>query len=340
MKIAFVMPTPFDLGGEQRVTSIISNLLAEEGNEVSIICTNTKIKEDRNIYNLSSNIKTLYVKEKNRKEKCISFFYKILSQINKRTPILKNNTKILEKIYINRDINTIKYLLQTINENNYDFVIGVGAKYSLLLTFLKNKITSKIIGWQHSSYEAYFQTKRINYWHEDIIFKKQLPLMDKYIVLTQLDKEKIDKNFNIQSVVINNPKSFISDETSNLTKNNFLTAGRFNYVKGYDLLIKAFGVFAQKNKDWTLTIVGEGEEKDKIIKLVNELNLKDRVKIDGFTNDIKKYMLESSIYLLTSRWEGMPMVVLEAYEMGLPVISFDIDAMQELTNGTKTRNYS
>lgn len=340
MKIAFVMPTPFDLGGEQRVTSIISNLLVEEGNEVSIICTNAKVKEDRSIYNLNPNVKILYVNEKNKKENYIALFYKILSQINKRTRIFKNNINILEKVYINREINTIKFLLQVINENNYDFVIGVGAKYSLLLTFLKSKISSKIIGWQHSSYEAYFQTKRINYWHEDVIFKKQLRLLDKYIVLTQLDKEKIDKNFNIQSVVINNPKSFISNEISNLTKKNFLAAGRFNYVKGYDLLVQAFGIFAQRNKEWTLTIIGEGEEKDKIVRLVKQLNLENRVKIDGFTKNIKKYMLNSSVYLLTSRWEGMPMVVLEAYEMGLPVISFDIDAMKELTNDIQTRNYS
>lgn len=112
------------------------------------------------------------------------------------------------------------------------------------------------------------------------------------------------------------------------------------YVKGYDLLIQAFSIFAQKNKDWTLTIVGEGKEKNKILKLVKKLKLEDRVKIDKFTKNIKKYMLNSSIYLLTSRWEGMPMTVLEAYEMGLPVISFDIDAMKELTNDTETRNYS
>lgn len=221
MKIAFVMPTPFDLGGEQRVTSIISNILEKQGNEVTIICINKNAKEDRSLYNLNSNIKILYVDEKSKKEKYISFFYKLLAQVNKRTILLKNNTVLLEKMYRNRDINTLKYLSKTINENNYDVVIGVGGKYSLLLTFLKNDTSAKIVGWQHSSYDAYFNTKKRYHWHEYNIFKKRLQMLDKYIVLTQIDKEKIDNNFNIESLVINNPKSFISNQVTNLSTKIF-----------------------------------------------------------------------------------------------------------------------
>lgn len=336
MKIAFVMPTPFDLGGEQRVTSIISNILIEQGNDVTIICTNSKVDKDYNIYNLNKKVTIIYTKGKNIKEKCISLIFKALSQVNKKTNLLKKNTKLLEKIYLNRDKYLIKDLSKLINKNKYDYVIGVGGKYSLLLTFLKNEIESKIIGWQHSCYDAYFNTKGRYYWHEDRVFKERISMLDKYIVLTESDKNKIDKNFSIESIVINNPKSFISDEVSRLNSKNFLAAGRFVYVKGYDLLIEAFSAFAKKNKDWTLTIVGEGEEKSKILELIKKYELQDRVKIEGFTNDIKKYMLNASAYLLSSRWEGMPMTILEAYEMGLPIISFNIDAIKELTKDIET----
>ncbi len=336
MKIAFFMPTPFSLGGEQRVTSIISNILLEYGYDITIICTDSKTKEDHNRYKLDKRIKIIYMQEKSAKDRTKTIFWKILSQINRKTNIMKKNERIIEKIYYNRDRCYLNSLISIINNEKIDYVIGIGGKYSILLTFIKDKILSKIIGWQHSSFDAYFNTKEINYWHEDKMYEKRISELDKYIVLTESDKIKIDKKFNIESIVINNPKSFVSKEISDLTKNNFLAAGRFNYVKGYDLLIEAFSIFAQKNKNWTLTIVGEGEDKDKIIKLVKQLNLEDRVKIDGFTNDIKKYMLNSSVYLLSSRWEGMPMVVLEAYEMGLPIISFDIDAMKELTNGIQT----
>lgn len=336
MKIAFVMPTPFDLGGEQRVTSIVSNILIDQGNDITIICTNKKVKKNYNVYNLNSKVKILYIKDKNIKEKCISFIFKVLSQINKRTNLFKKNIRLLEKIYLNRDKHLIKDLKKIVNEHKYNYIIGIGGKYSLLLTFLKNEIDSKIIGWQHSCYDAYFNTKGRYYWHEDSIFKERISMLDKYIVLTESDKNKIDKNFSIESIVINNPKSFISNEVSRLNSKNFLAAGRFVYVKGYDLLVEAFSVFAKKNKDWTLTIVGEGEEKNKILELVKKYKLQDRVKIDGFTNDIKKYMLNASAYLLSSRWEGMPMTILEAYEMGLPIISFNIDATKELTKDIET----
>lgn len=336
MKIAFVMPTPFDLGGEQRVTSMISNILVEAGNDVTIICTNSKVKKDYSIYNLNEKVKIINIKEENKKAKLIALIFRVLSQINKKTNILKRNTKILEKIYINRDKNTLKNLKEIINENKYEYVIGVGGKYSLLLTFLKQEISSKIIGWQHSCYDAYFNTKGRYYWHEDSIYKKRLPMLDKYVVLTESDKNKIDENFLMQSVVINNPKSFVSNEVSDLTCKNFLAAGRFVYVKGFDLLVEAFSIFAKENKDWKLTIVGEGQEKEKIKELVKKHELQDRVNIEGFTSDIKKYMLNSSAYVLSSRWEGMPMAILEAYEMGLPVISYDIDAMKELTKNIET----
>jgi hypothetical protein len=227
-------------------------------------------------------------------------------------------------------------LINIANDEKFDYVIGLGGKYSILLTFIKDRIPSKIIGWQHSSFDAYFNTKGTNYWHEDKMYEKRIGLFDKYIVLTENDKKKIDERFKIESIVINNTKSFESKEVSNLYNKNFLSAGRFTYVKGYDLLIEAFSIFAKQNNEWTLTIVGEGEKKRKIIELIKKYNLEDRVKIEGFTKDIKKYMLNSSVYLLASRWEGMPMVVLESYEMGIPVISFDIDAMKELTNNIET----
>ena len=68
--------------------------------------------------------------------------------------------------------------------------------------------------------------------------------------------------------------------------------------------------------------------------MINIYKLEVRFIVKSFTNNIKDYFLNSSVLLLPSRWEGMPMIVLESLEMGVPIISYDITAVKPLiTNG-------
>lgn len=334
MKICFVMATPFSLGGEQRAVTVISNILYEKGHDVTILCTDRKYDINYKIYNLNKNVKIEFARKRKLHEKIIRKINIFLVKANKKIGIFKNSSKFLTKLIY--DNTTVKMVEEIVNKNKYDVIVGIAGYFSLLVALLKCDKATKKVGWQHSSFDAYFRTKDRYYWNLQIMFENLLKRLDKYIVLTDIDKEKIDKEFKINSIVINNPKSFVSSEASSLSQNNLLAAGRFTYVKGFDLLIEAFSIFAKEDNKWNLTIVGEGEEKNNIIKLVKKYELQDRIKIEKFTDDIKKYMMNSSIYLLSSRWEGMPMVVLEAYEMGLPVISFDIDAMKELTKNINT----
>lgn len=107
----------------------------------------------------------------------------------------------------------------------------------------------------------------------------------------------------------------------------FLAAGRMIYVKAFDNLVEAFKIFAQKNSDWKLLLVGDGEDFPMIRDKIKKYGLEQRIITPGKTDDIKKYFLQSSVLLLPSRWEGMPMIGLEALEMGYPIIAYDIDAM-------------
>lgn len=152
--------------------------------------------------------------------------------------------------------------------------------------------------------------------------------------MNEITKEKIDANFGIDSTVIYNPKSYISKEKSDMRNKVFLAAGRMVYAKGVDTLVEAFKIFAQKNSDWKLLLVGDGEELPTIKDKIKEYGLEKSILTPGKTSDIKKYFLQSSVLLLPSRWEGMPMIVLESLEMGCPIVAFDIDAMRPLvTNG-------
>jgi glycosyltransferase involved in cell wall biosynthesis len=111
-------------------------------------------------------------------------------------------------------------------------------------------------------------------------------------------------------------------------KNNFfISIGRLEYQKGHDLLIEIYSRFKHKTNcdEWKIYIVGEGSQRSKLESQIKNLNLTDDIFLIGATTDVKKYYTQSQIYLMTSRWEGMPLVLDEALFFNLPVIAFDCE---------------
>lgn len=331
MKLCFITSSISSIGGVQRVLTVLANELSKDY-EVDIVLTARKSKTGKkSIYNLNENINIKVVPELYDR----SLLRKIIKSINKKTGILnkKSSEEVLKEVLYPKKIQN--NYINFINSNNYDVVIGVTAYFSMALGVVADKVKSRTMGWQHNSYEAYLKSKGRYIWNEDVVFDKYIPKLDKYIVLNEHDSEMFKKERNIDTKVIYNPRSFKSDEKSKLDKKVFLAAGRFHYQKGFDLLIEAFSIFCKKNSEWNLVIVGDGEEKEKIEKLVTKYNLENRVSLDPFTNNIKEYFLNSSVLTLSSRWEGMPMIVLEALEMGIPIVSFDITAITPLVDNGK-----
>ena len=101
---------------------------------------------------------------------------------------------------------------------------------------------------------------------------------------------------------------------------HFIAAGRLHQQKGYDLLLKALTHF-KCDYDWQLLIVGEGKERAVLQKQIDELSLRDRVKMPGMIPNPWLLYAESDCFLLPSRYEGLPNVVLESLACGTPVIA-------------------
>ena len=107
--------------------------------------------------------------------------------------------------------------------------------------------------------------------------------------------------------------------------------GRFSPLhKGFDILIQAFALFAENNKEWTLDIVGEGPEEEAFRNLIAKNKLEGRISIHPFTKEIQKYYSEAQVYVLSSRWEGLPLVLVEAMAHGLPLVSSDLTMSKEI----------
>ena len=342
-KVCFFMATPFSVGGEQRVVSIVSNMLIDLGYDVSIMCTDINTPRDYSLYDLNPNVKIEYVRGYNNKyiskirDKRWDLYYENLS-----TGKYKNN--LFMQKFINCDFFTSVILKNAFNKNDYDYVISLSTIYNTMLACISDKIKAKTIGWQHSSSERYFNLKGERHYNQDKFTKYMFKKLDSYVVLTEHDRRWLKRKYNVDALVINNPKSIISSEVSNLKNKQFLAVGRFVSVKNFTKLIEMFSKFHEKNKSWKLKIVGEGELKQEYLQKIKELKLQKYVTIENYTKNISKHYLSSSIYLMSSLYEGWGMVIGEAIEFGLPVISFNISSAPEMIkndyNGYIVDNYN
>lgn len=221
---------------------------------------------------------------------------------------------------------TLAQLEEFFNTQGYDIIVAT-AQEILWLAMLAPKLTAKTFGWQHNTYDAYLHTKNFMFWKKEPLLKKYIPQLNRLIVLSKYDVDAYKSHLNLDTLDINNCLTLKSAIKTDPAQKQFFMAGRFVPQKGMEYLIDAFNLFCKHNSEWRLVIAGDGPLRSKIIKRVWHHKIQDRVQFVGFKDNILPYYLASSIYLLTSRYEGWGLVVTEAFELGLPVIAFDITPM-------------
>lgn len=143
---------------------------------------------------------------------------------------------------------------------------------------------------------------------------------DRFIVLTEEDKCYWGKLDNIQ--VIPNANSFECKSRSLLLNKQVIAVGRFDYQKGFEDLIEIWSKVSTDFPDWKLNIYGQGPLKEKYQSLIQSFNLSGKVILNEPTKNLQTIYLEHSILTLTSRYEGLPMVLLEGQACGLPMVSY------------------
>lgn len=102
-----------------------------------------------------------------------------------------------------------------------------------------------------------------------------------------------------------------------------VSAGRFVYQKGYDTLIRAFAIVNRTHPDYMLELYGGGDEQPLYERIIEENNLKGNVKLFGYVNNISEIISGSSVFVLSSRFEGIPNVLIEAMSAGVPTVATD-----------------
>lgn len=331
-KICFITDSIFSIGGVQRVTAVIAKELARDY-DITILTFDKVERKNTSFYGLNNAY--------------INYRFITYPQIN----ILKNILcKIYSGLYLKLQLKSRwssnlyarssfpselrNELLSELRQERFDVIIGVHAPLAARLATISQQLqNAKLIGWIHNSHEALFSKDSLYIGAErKRHYMYQFKKLDNIILLCQHDVNTykyFDPSFN--PTYIYNPITLVPGTKSNGTSKKFLAIGRFSHLhKGFDILIEAFAQFAIINKEWNLEIVGEGVEEKTYRSLINKYGLEKRVNIHPFTNNVQLYYSNAQIYVLSSRWEGFGLVLVEAMAHGLPIISSDLPTSKEI----------
>jgi glycosyltransferase involved in cell wall biosynthesis len=150
--------------------------------------------------------------------------------------------------------------------------------------------------------------------------------LDGLAVLTEQDREEYAKAMNGTAPPmwrIPNTVARVEPPRADLSAKRIFAAGRYTAQKGYDFLIPAFAPVAAAYPEWDLKLCGRGKDTEKLRALIAEHGLEGRVMLDGPTDDVPGEMAQASVYVLSSRYEGFPLVLIEAMSKGMACVAFD-----------------
>lgn len=157
------------------------------------------------------------------------------------------------------------------------------------------------------------------------LFKRAILKFDKVVVLTSQDLVSFkSKRKNV--IKINNFTSINPIKIGELNNKKAISVGKLTSQKGFDMLIDIWEIVSKFYPDWVLEIFGEGEWEYLLRNKIEEKGLTDQIKLNGLTSNVESEFHSSSIYIMSSRFEGLPIVLIEAMSCGLPVISFDCES--------------
>lgn len=302
MRIVYCIAGTYNSGGMERVLAGKANYLTAHGYEVIIITTDQRgqrpffpLDERILCYDLGINYE-----ENNGK----SFFNKAVHYPFKQWNHRRRLTKLLKRL-------------------EADIVISMFCNDAPFITGIRDG--------SHKVLEIHFSRfKRLQYgrrglwrWADRYRSRRDADtarLFERFVVLTEEDKAYWGNMENIR--VIPNPLPFTVSQPAALTDRKVIAIGRYSYQKGFERLIAAWELISRRADGWSLHIIGDGEQRGALQSRIDGSGLSGSVFLERPTTDIQSVYRNASILALPSRYEGLPMVLLEAQAAGLPIVAF------------------
>lgn len=308
MKIVYCLIDSSQSGGMERSICSKANYLADVmGYDVTIITTDRKDKA--NFFDFSSLIKFVDLEINYNELESLPIYKALPTQLEKRRLHYLRLEAVLNEIKPDISISTYTHELSILSE------IKDGSKKIAEIHFSK---PYKSIEYKSSSIPL---LKRVIALVGEKRKYRYINKYDAFVVLTEEDRKRWSEVKKVK--VIPNLLSFYPSEQSLCTEKRIISVGRLTRQKGYPLLIEAWQIVARKYPEWKLAIFGEGEDKEMLQRMIREAELTSSISIYPPTNNIVQEYLNSSVYVMSSIYEGFGLVLTEAMACGLPCISFD-----------------
>ena len=290
MRICFYL-TGFTGGGTGRVVSIVGNELQKQAKH-SCCALCHSMEGGHTIYPVSFPVTYLY---------------------REKTSLTR---AIIRDGYVSR-------VARYVRENQIDVLICCLEMFYPVALWVGRLCGIKVVTWLHTNPDI----------GDDYRFEKESRWLgarfsDCNVVLTeetlQLYEQRFPGQRNTRIYNPLDPKLLRCTEAYSETSRSIISVGRLNYAKDYERLLRIAHRIMPRYPDWRWDIYGEGEERPKLERLIEEMQLGGFVRLCGQRKDIYSNYPIYAMMVMTSRYEGFPMTLLEAAAQGLPLVAFDV----------------
>lgn len=212
-------------------------------------------------------------------------------------------------------------LRKFLKNKQIDIIIDIDIVLDVISIPATRGLKTKVVSWEHFNCE-YEQSV----FYRRLISKLTARFSDYIITLTEEDKENYGNILGRRTQIsaIYNMVSKMKRNEAVSRENQIVTSGRLTYQKGTEYLAKIAVSVLEKHRDWKWLVLGDGEERNILEQAVSENHLEDRLILKGTVDNVESYLERAKLFVLTSRYEGFGMCLVEALQMKVPCISFDI----------------
>lgn len=306
MKIIYCIQGLWKTGGIERVVSTKANYWVQHGHQVWIVTTD---QGDRSLaFPLDDRVGRIDLALNYEADNSLGRYKRMLALYRKRAIHRERLSKVLHEIKPDITVSTFFQeapILPSIHDGSKKVLELHSSMYRRVFMYPKSQRLLRLFGY-----------------YRIFLDKRTARKYDRFVVLTHEDKGywgAIPK-----MSVIPNPRSF-DPEPADVPlgeRKKVLAVGRYEYEKNFSTLIDIWQGVSASYPDWMLEIVGDGPRRGQLESQVNRLGLQGRVLLSGMTSDIKSHYKSASIMVMLSEYEGLPMVLVEAQTMGLPIVSY------------------
>ena len=310
MKIAYIIDSLASKGGAERIISEKMNYLAEHyGHEVTVITCYQFPKTMPNVYPISRKVKQINLQIEAHRQYRYSYPKRLLIKWKYFRQLQKELRVILSSINPNIIIGVGYTLADVVCQSNYRAAVIIESHEARMFT-MSNKLHQ----------ERFVLSKLFVKIYRHFYIKTIEKKANVVVTLTKGDAQEWSKARRVE--IIPNFSSMQMSGISTCENKKVIAVGRLEWQKGYDRLLDIWGEASQTHPDWQLNIYGEGSLEKELKEQINRQGLAN-IHIHDFTDSISSQYAESSICVLTSRFEGFSLVLLEAMRHGVPCITFD-----------------